>query len=88
VSAPIATYRVEPVYPEEARAAKYQGEVWITTVVDDQGIPTQLVVTRGLGLGLDEAAMEAVHQWRFTPGMKDGFPVPVKATIAVVFKLL
>jgi TonB family protein len=39
-------------------------------------------------MGLDEAAIEAIHQWRFRPGMKEGQPVPVQATIAVQFRLL
>jgi protein TonB len=88
VSAPVAEYTVEPVYPDEARAAKYQGEVLITTVIDDQGIPTEITVVRGLGLGLDEAATEAVSQWRFKPGMKNGVPVPVRATLSVQFRFL
>jgi TonB family protein len=46
-----------------------------------------IVIQRGLGFGLDENAIECVREWRFEPGMKDGEPVPVKATIEVNFKL-
>jgi protein TonB len=81
-------FQVAPVYSEEAKAAKYQGEVWLRVVVDTNGIPTDIKVTRGLGLGLDEKAIEAVRQWRFKPGTKDGQPVPVQATIAVSFRPL
>jgi protein TonB len=45
-------------------------------------------VLRGLGLGLDEKALEAVKQWRFRPGYRDGRPVVAPATIEVNFHLL
>ncbi len=88
VSAPVVIYKTEPVYPDGAREAKYQGEVWISTVIDENGNPTNFKVTQALGMGLDEAAIEALHQWKFKPGMKDGKPVAVQATISVMFKLL
>ena len=88
VSAPVATFKPEPEYSEEARKAKYQGEVWLSVVVDEKGVPQDIKVTRKLGLGLDEKAIEAVRKWRFKPGMKDGKPVAVQATIAVSFHLL
>jgi TonB family protein len=64
-----------------------QGTVVLSLVVSDQGRPQNLKVVRSLGLGLDERAIEAVEQWRFKPGMKDGEPVPVMATIEVNFRL-
>jgi hypothetical protein len=45
-------------------------------------------VLRGVGYGLDEKALEAVAQWKFRPGAKDGKPVTVAATIEVNFRLL
>jgi periplasmic protein TonB len=45
-------------------------------------------VTKSLGLGLDQKAIEAVEKWKFKPGMKDGKAVPVFAQIEVNFRLL
>lgn len=88
VSAPVVLSKVEPEYSEEARKAKWQGTVVLTLVVDEHGLPQAMKVTRSLGLGLDQKAIEAVSKWRFKPGMKDGKPVPVIATIEVNFRLL
>ena len=88
VSAPQLIYRVEPEYTEEARKAKYQGTVVIYCVVDVRGMVRNIRVTRSLGLGLDEKALEAVRQWKFKPGMKNGRPVNVAASIEVTFRLL
>jgi len=87
VSAPVPIYKPEPEYSEEARKAKFQGTVMFI-VVDAQGNPRDLKVVRPLGLGLDQKAIEAVQKWKFRPGMKDGKPVPVQATIEVNFRLL
>ena len=88
VSAPSVLSKVEPEYSEEARKAKWQGTVVLTLVVDEHGLPKDMKVTRSLGLGLDQKAIEAVGKWRFKPGMKDGKAVPVIATIEVNFRLL
>ncbi len=88
VSAPSVLSKVEPEYSEEARKAKWQGTVVLQLVVDDQGRPQNLKILRSLGLGLDQKAVEAVSHWRFKPGLKDGKPVPVFATIEVNFRLL
>jgi protein TonB len=88
VSAPSVLSKVEPEYSEEARKAKWQGTVVLQLVVDEHGLPKDPKVTRSLGLGLDQKAIEAVMKWRFKPGMKDGKAVPVFATIEVNFRLL
>jgi periplasmic protein TonB len=80
--------KVEPEYSDEARKAKWQGTVTLQLVVDEHGLPQQIKVARSLGLGLDQKAMDAVSKWRFKPGLKDGKPVPVIATIEVNFRLL
>jgi TonB family protein len=88
VSAPVPIYKPEPEYSEEARKAKFQGTVVLFIVVDEKGNARDLRVIRPLGLGLDQKAIEAVNKWKFRPGMKDGHPVPVQATIEVNFRLL
>jgi periplasmic protein TonB len=88
VSAPTVLLKVEPEYSEEARKAKWQGTVVLSLVVDEKGLAQNIKVVRALGLGLDQKAIEAVEKWRFKPGMKDGHPVPVMATIEVNFRLL
>jgi TonB family protein len=88
VTAPVPIYRPEPDYSEEARRMKYQGTTILYVEVDTSGHATNMRVVRALGLGLDENAMEAVNQWRFKPGMKNGAPVTVAATVEVNFRLL
>ena len=88
VSAPSVLSKIEPEYSEEARKAKWQGTVVLSVIVDELGRPKSVRVQRSLGLGLDQKAIEAVSQWRFKPGLKDGKPVPVMATIEVTFRLL
>ncbi|SRR5579884_327695 len=88
VSAPVPIYQPEPEYSEEARKAKWQGAVMLSLVVDETGKAVNIKVTKSLGLGLDQKAIEAVEKWRFKPGMKDGKPVPVMASVEVNFRLL
>ena len=88
VSAPVPIFQPEPEYSEEARKAKWQGSVLLALVVDETGRAVNIRVTKSLGLGLDQKAIEAVEKWRFKPGMKDGKPVPVQASVEVNFRLL
>jgi TonB family protein len=87
VSAPRAIFSPDPEYSEEARKAKYQGTVVLWVVVGADGRPHDLRVTRSLGLGLDEKAMEAVRTWKFEPAKKDGQAVAVQVNIEVNFRL-
>lgn len=87
VSAPRAIYDPDPEYSEEARKAKYQGTVVLWTVIGPDGRVHDLRVSRSLGMGLDQKAIEAVRKWRFEPAMKDGHPVAVQVNIEVNFRL-
>jgi TonB family protein len=88
VSAPHILSKVEPKYSEEARKKKLQGSIQLSLIVDATGMPTQIAVLRPLGMGLDENAVEAVSQWRFAPGTKNGAPVAVYAQVEVTLHLL
>ena len=87
VQAPSPISKVDPAYSEEAFIAKIQGTVVIGLVVQKDGSPTDIRALRPLGFGLDEKAIEAIAQWRFKPGMKEGQPVSVIATIELTFRL-
>jgi protein TonB len=87
VSAPKKIYDPDPEYSEEARKAKYQGTCVLYVIVGSDGKPRDIRVSRTLGLGLDEKAIEAVKSWRFEPALKDGKPVAVAINIEVDFRL-
>lgn len=87
VTPPTVVSRVEPQYSEEARKARYQGTVVLEAIVKRDGTVDILRVVRSLGFGLDENAIQALRQWRFKPGMRNGVPVDVALNIEVNFNL-
>ena len=87
VMAPKLIYKTEPTYTEQARAAALEGMVKLALHVGADGRAHNLEVVQSLGMGLDEKAMEAIRQWRFEPGKKDGEPVVVRATVDTNFRL-
>jgi len=87
-SNPVAVYRPDPEYSEEARRACLQGTIVLAILVDTDGKAYDVHVARGLGKGLDEKAVEAMYQWRFKPGQIDGEYVRVKTRVEVPFRLL
>ena len=87
VTAPRLLMKVEPQYSELARAARYQGTVVLTIEIGADGAVHGIRLLRGLGLGLDEQAADAVSRWQFQPGTRDGAPVAVRATVEVNFRL-
>jgi len=87
VSAPQVIYSVEPEFSEEARKAKVAGNVLVNLWVDTSGNPSHVRVIRGVGMGLDEKAIEAVRQYKFRPAMENGKPVLVELNIEVNFQI-
>jgi periplasmic protein TonB len=86
VSAPVVIHSVDPEYTEAALKAKVSGSVLMTIYVDTHGNPSHIRVNRGLGQGLDQKAVEAVHQYKFKPATKDGKPVLVEISLEVNFQ--
>jgi len=77
---------VAPVYPSIAREAKIQGIVILEATITPQGRVEGVKVLRGVP-ALDEAAVEAVKQWTYTPTLLGGVPVGVVMTVTVNFVL-
>lgn len=87
VSAPKAVFAPDAVYSDEARKAKLQGTCTLELVVGPDGHTRDIRVTRPLGGGLDEKAIEAIQQWRFEPATIAGKPVAARITAEVNFRL-
>jgi protein TonB len=87
VRAPTILVSVDPDYSEEARKAKFSGNVQVYLIVDPKGNPTHIRVVHGAGMGLDEKAVEAVRQYKFKPATSDGKPVAVDLYMDVNFQI-
>ena len=86
IATPIKIRDVKPVYPADALAAGVQGVVIIEATVDASGAVSSAHVIRGQPM-LDQAALDAVRQWRYRPTMLNGSSVPVIMTMAVNFSM-
>lgn len=87
VSNPVAIYAPIAEFSDEARQHKYEGVCIVSLIVDAHGNPTNLRVTRALGMGLDEKALEAVQKYHFKPAMKNGRPVASYVNVEINFHL-
>jgi len=87
VRAPVVLFRAEPNYTKEAKHRHVQGAVVLYAEVWPDGAAHNFRVVRSLDPGLDQKAIEAVSQWKFRPGMRDGVPVKVAVTVEVNFRL-
>jgi protein TonB len=77
---------VAPAYPDVARIARVRGVVVVEATLDEHGVVASAHVLRSVA-ALDQAALEAVKRWRFTPALLNGEPVPVVITVTVNFTL-
>lgn len=87
VTAPLVLTRIQPVYPEEARRARLSGIVIVEAIVDRHGNVGHVRVLKGLPMGLDRAAAEAIEQWKFQPATLHGEPVDVYFILTVNFQV-
>jgi len=76
-----------PIYTEEARVKRIEGEVLLEVMLEATGRLRVLKVVRGLGHGLDDAAVRAAEQIRFKPALKDGQPSDSTAVLHIIFQL-
>jgi len=76
-----------PIYTQEARARKVEGEVLLEVVFEASGKIHVTKVVRGLGYGLDDAAVRAAEQIRFKPALKDGQPLDSTALVHIIFQI-
>jgi protein TonB len=86
VKPPTKTRHVNPVYPPIAMSSRVQGVVILEVVIGADGKIGQARVLRSIPL-LDQAAIDAVMQWEFTPTLLNGAPVPIIMTMTVQFTL-
>jgi len=86
VKAPGQLRKVNPVYPPDAKDARVQGVVILEAVIGTDGRVTETRILRSIPL-LDQAALDAVRQWEYTPTLMNGVPVPVIMTVTVQFTL-
>lgn len=87
ILAPGLLREVKPDYTEDARRRGIEGDVVLEIIVRSDGGVGSVKVLQGLGAGLDERAIGAVRQWRFSPARRLGTPVDVVVEVAVEFKL-
>jgi len=86
VQASRLVHRVEPEYPELAKRARVSGMVILQVIVSEGGSVQEVKIVRGHPL-LNDAATRAVRQWRYSPYLLNGEPIPVIATVTVNFVL-
>jgi TonB family protein len=84
IKQPQKIHDVKPIYPDAARTAHVQGVVIVEALLDRQGNVEEVHVLRSIPM-LDQAAIDAVSQWKFTPVLLNGEPIPTIMTLTVNF---
>ena len=86
-TAPRPVTKTNPTYPEKARQKRKQGTVTLGLTVTKDGSATGVHVVNSVDKDIDQAAIDAVSQWKFEPGTYQGNPVDVELTVQVNFRL-
>ena len=86
IKVPTKTRDVKPVYPPDAQANRVQGVVIVEAILDVDGTVAAVRILRSIPM-LDDAALAAVRQWQFAPGLVDGTPQAIVMTVTVNFSL-
>jgi len=87
VKPPEKLYAPQPQYTEIARKARIQGVVIVQAIIDKTGMVTNVKVLKGLPMGLEQAAAEAVKKWKFNPATLNGKPVAVYYNLTINYRL-
>ncbi|HEX5735656.1 MAG TPA: TonB family protein [Blastocatellia bacterium] len=84
---PVLKNRPEPLYSTLARAKKIQGTVRMSVRVNERGVADKVLVSEGIGYGLDEEAVKAVRTAKFSPAMRNGEPVMYWMPVIIEFRI-
>ena len=87
VTRPVKISGPNPMYTEIARKARIQGVVIVEAIIAKDGSVADVKILKPLPMGLDQAAVEAVRQWRFEPATLDGRPVDVYYNLTINYRL-
>jgi TonB family protein len=87
VTRPEIVSQTRPVYTELARKSRVTGTVIVEAIIDEQGDVTNARVLKGLPMGLDQAALDAITTWKFKPATLEGHPVKVYYVLTVNFQV-
>lgn len=87
VTPPRVVEKAFPAYPEDAKEEKVQGVVIVQAVIETDGSVSRVRFIKRLHPSLDQAAAEAIRQWRFEPALLDGEPVAVHYNLTINFRL-
>lgn len=88
VTQPRCVYCPNPDATKEVRGASFSGSVVMDVLVSAEGRATQVTILRGVPFGMNEAAIGAVHGWKFKPATLNGKTVPVKVMVEIVVRFL
>jgi len=87
ISAPVPLRKVDPKYPPSLMSERVEGEVVLYAVIRRDGTVDSIQLVHGIDEQLDENAMQALSQWKFQPGARQGSTVELEAIVHIPFRL-